>query len=188
MKNQILIFTSFFLISNLFAFEKETTALIEAQIITKNFAMALKKELKKAIKTGGPIKALTVCNAKAIPITTRSAQISNANISRISLKNRNPQNTPNLWQKKVLEDFDQRVAKGEDISKMAFYKTIETDNKKQFYFIKAVPTKGVCLMCHGQNIAPNIQAKITELYPNDKAIGYKKGQVRGAIVVIKNLK
>jgi len=52
--------------------------------------------------------------------------------------------------------------------------------------MKAVPTEGVCLACHGQNISPEVQTKLNELYPDDKATGYSLGQVRGAIVVIKD--
>jgi hypothetical protein len=32
-----------------------------------------------------------------------------------------------------------------------------------------------------------VTAKLNELYPADKAIGYKEGDLRGAFVVVKNL-
>ena len=53
--------------------------------------------------------------------------------------------------------------------------------------MKALPTEQVCLGCHGANLAPEVQAKLSELYPVDKATGYELGQVRGAVVVQKNL-
>jgi hypothetical protein len=159
----------------------------EAKAIAKNFIGALKPELEKAMKAGGPVNALEVCNTKAIEITTQSGKDQNAQISRVSLKNRNPSNTPNDWQKAVLEDFDARAAKGEDVKKMGFSEIIDNNGKKQIRFMKALPTGEVCLKCHGKSITPEVQAKITELYPEDKATGYEKGQVRGAIVVIKDL-
>ena len=159
----------------------------EAKKITKAFGGALKAELKAAIKEGGPINALEVCNTKAGPIAKDKEKEFNASISRVSLKNRNPDNVPNDWQKAVLEDFDARAAKGEDVKKMGFSEIVEHDGKKQLRFMKALPVGDVCTKCHGSNIDEKVQAKITELYPDDKATGYSKGQVRGAVVILKEL-
>ncbi len=170
---------------NVQAFDKKS-AVNEAKEITKTFAGSLKKELQSAMKSGGPIKALEVCNTKALPITTQVAKEKGAQISRVSLKNRNPENVPSDWQKTVLEEFDARAAKGEDVVKMGSAMVIENDGKKQLRFMKALPTGGVCLTCHGEKLADPVQAKLNELYPDDKATGYSLGQVRGAIVVIKD--
>ena len=93
-------------------------AVDEAKVITKTFGMALKSELKAAMKAGGPVNAIAVCNEKATPIAEAVAKEKQAMVSRVSLKNRNPENVPNDWQKVVLEDFDARAAKGEDIKTM----------------------------------------------------------------------
>lgn len=162
-------------------------AVDEAKKITKAFGGALKSTLKAAIKEGGPINALSICNTEATPIAEKAAKDHNALVSRVSLKNRNPANVPNEWQKKVLEDFDARASKGEDIKKMAFAKVVEDSGKKQLRFMKALPAGDLCLTCHGSNIEAKVQAKLTELYPDDKATGYTKGQVRGAVVVIKDI-
>jgi len=50
--------------------------------------------------------------------------------------------------------------------------------------MKAIPTGEGCLKCHGQNIAPEITAKLKENYPDDKATGFKLGDVRGAFSII----
>jgi len=162
-------------------------AVDEAKKITKAFGGALKSELKAAMKAGGPINALDICNTRANPIAAEKAKEFNAIISRVSLKNRSPINIPNEWQKAVLEDFDARAAKGEDVKKMGFSEIVEHDGKKQLRFMKALPVGEVCTKCHGTNIAPKVQAKITELYPDDKATGYTVGQVRGAVVILKDL-
>jgi len=167
------------------AFDKKA-AVAEAKTITKAFGGALKGELKKAMKAGGPVNALDVCNTEANPIAEKAAKEHNASVSRVSLKNRNPDNVPNDWQRTVLEDFNARAAKGEDVNKMGFAKVVEHDGKKQLRFMKALPTGGLCLECHGASIEADVQAKITELYPKDKATGYEKGQVRGAVVILKD--
>ena len=162
-------------------------AVNEAKMITKAFATELKSELQAAMKAGGPINALEVCNTKATLIAEKASKEHNALVSRVSLKNRNPANIPNDWQKVVLGDFDARTEKGEEVEKMAFVKVVEQNDKKQLRFMKALPTGGLCLTCHGSNIDAGLQTKLDALYPEDKAVGYELGQVRGAIVVIKDL-
>jgi len=167
-------------------FDKEAS-IQEAKSIVKSLAGNLQKELQAAMKSGGPLNALEVCNIKAMPLTGRVAQDSGALVSRVSLKNRNPANTPNDWQSDVLKDFDQRVAAGEDPQPMASATVTELENgKHQLRFMKAIPTGGVCLACHGQQLAPELQTKLDELYPDDKATGYSAGEVRGAFVVVKD--
>ena len=158
-----------------------------AKKTTKVFVSSLKGELQKAMKAGGPVNALSVCNKEAIPITEKVAKEQGSKLSRVSLKNRNPGNKPDDWQKVVLEDFDTRAANGEDVKTMAFAKIVEDGGKKQFRFMKAIPTGKPCLSCHGSQLDPKVSAKLAELYPEDKATGYKLGQVRGAVVIINDL-
>lgn len=166
-------------------FNKEA-AVSELKGITKTFATSLQSELMAAMQAGGPINALGVCNIEAMPITARVSTEKKAQVSRVSLKNRNPTNIPNDWQRSVLEEFDKRAANGEGIEKMASVDVVDHDGKKQVRFMKAVPTGGACLACHGEQLSPEIETLLSDLYPDDKATGYKLGQVRGAIVVVKN--
>jgi len=159
----------------------------EAKKITKAFGSALKAELVAAMKAGGAVNALDVCRIKAIPITMQIAKEQNAQISRVSLKNRSPINVPNQWQTKILQDFDKRAAKGENIVTMGHAEVIETNGKKQLHFMKALPTSKVCLQCHGSELTKEVSDKLAKFYPNDKAVGYTENQVRGAIVVVKDI-
>jgi hypothetical protein len=38
-----------------------------------------------------------------------------------------------------------------------------------------------CLLCHGDNVSKDIGDKIQNLYPQDKATGFKLGEFRGFI-------
>jgi hypothetical protein len=53
--------------------------------------------------------------------------------------------------------------------------------------MKAIPTGEVCLKCHGTQIAPEVSQVLASLYPEDRATGYKEGDIRGAFVVIRKL-
>ncbi len=160
---------------------------VSARKITKDFVGSLKGELKKAMQEGGPVNALSVCHTRAIPITNEVATRHGVRLSRVSLKNRNPNNAPNEWQRPILEEFDARAAKGDDPKALAFATIVEVDGKKQFRFMKAMPAGKVCLNCHGAELKPEVAAKLKELYPEDKATGYSLGQIRGAVVIVKDL-
>ena len=54
--------------------------------------------------------------------------------------------------------------------------------------MKAIGTaEKPCLTCHGSNIKPELAAKINSLYPEDKATGYKAGELRGAFTIMQPL-
>jgi len=151
------------------------------------FAKTLKGELKKAVKEGGLANAIGVCNKKAMPIAENISKENGFTIKRVSIKNRNSKNVPSEWQRKVLENFALKHAAGGDLKKMAYAKIVETDGKKQFRFVKAIPTGKLCMKCHGEKVDAKVEAKLAELYPDDKARGFKQGDLRGAFVVTKDL-
>jgi hypothetical protein len=49
--------------------------------------------------------------------------------------------------------------------------------------MKAIATEGVCLTCHGQDVDPKLKAEIDRMYPNDQAIGFEEGDIRGAVSI-----
>jgi hypothetical protein len=134
------------------------------------------------MKAGGPLNALSICNTKALEIASKVSLDQELQVSRVSLKNRSPSNAANDWQIKVLNDFETRKAAGEDPTKLSYTEVVGDE----FRFMKAIPTGTVCLGCHGTDISPAVTAKLAELYPLDKATGYKEGDLRGAFVAVKN--
>ena len=158
-----------------------------AKAAIKEFAGALQTELKTAMKAGGPTAAIGVCNTKAMPITAQVSADHGMTLSRVSLKNRNPSNAANDWQSAVLEDFEKKKLAGKDITKLAWSETAKAGDGQEFRFMKAIPTGEVCLKCHGTQIAPEVSQVLANLYPEDRATGYKEGDIRGAFVVTRKL-
>ena len=163
------------------------TEINQARSVIRTFAGTLKGELQAGIKAGGPVTALEVCNTNAPQIAMKVATETGMQVSRVSLKNRNPDNAPNVWQKAILEDFEIRNAAGADPTTLEFSEVVEHDGNKEFRFMKAIPTGGVCLACHGESLASDVQETITTLYPDDKATNFKLGDLRGSFVVTKTL-
>jgi hypothetical protein len=163
----------------------------EAKKITGAFFNELKGELGKGMKSGGPVLAISVCNKIAPMVAMKYSKNSGWEVARTSLKLRNPDNAPDVWEASVLKQFEERRAKGESPDTLAHAEIVEKGGVKYFRFMKGIVMppldKMPCLKCHGENLDPKISAKLDEIYPQDKARGYKAGQVRGAFTLKKKL-
>ena len=108
-------------------------------------------------------------------------------MGRTSLKTRNPNNAPDAWEARILEQFEALKAAGNPIDGMAYAEVVDTDGEKTYRFMKAIPTQEVCLACHGTDINPELAKAIDEAYPEDQARGYSAGDIRGAFTLSKPL-
>ncbi|MBL1141574.1 MAG: DUF3365 domain-containing protein [Proteobacteria bacterium] len=152
----------------------------KSRATVKTFAGKLVKELKQALEEGGPVKAIKVCNIEAPQIAGELSEQHKLRIGRTSLKIRNPNNEADAWEQAVLQQFEQRKLQGEDIATLEYFEETE----KGFRYMKAIPTKGLCLACHGEALSESVKTTLTEYYPNDKATGFKTGDIRGAFTLI----
>jgi len=155
----------------------------ESKKVVKEFMGQLKGELKAAMKAGGPVNAVNVCNKTAPVIAKNLSDKYGWEVSRTSLKARNTNNEPDAWEKKVLQQFEKRKQNGEAVKPMAHFEVVDSSGGQQFRFMKAIPTGEVCLKCHGDNLPDALKAQIDALYPDDKATGYKLGDIRGAFSI-----
>ena len=159
-----------------------------ARGIVKNFATGLQGELQTAMQSGGPTKAITVCKDRAPAIAKAEEQKSGwQKVGRTSLKLRNPANKPDAWELAVLKRFEERKAAGEDPAKIEYSEVVAAGGTKTFRYMKAIPTQELCVACHGEKIDKPTAAKLAKLYPQDKARGFKPGDIRGAFTLSKNL-
>jgi len=160
----------------------------ESREAIKAFSMELKGNLQTAMKSGGPIEAIDVCKTVAPAIAVEQSVAKNMEIRRTSLKVRNLANTPDDWERKVLEIFEKRKAAGEDVKKIDHHEVMEMDGKMVFRYMKAIPTKEKpCTICHGTNITPKVAEALDKAYPDDQARGFKAGDIRGAFSIIQAL-
>lgn len=156
----------------------------EAMSIVKKFGGTLKPQLKKALKSGGPVKAINVCSKTAPEIAQKLSSETGWTVKRVSLKPRNHKIAmPDAWETKVLKKFDQRQAKGESAKKMAYAEIVDG----RFRFMKAQGVEAVCMNCHASKVAPATEKALKHHYPDDMARGYSLGQIRGAFSLSKDL-
>jgi hypothetical protein len=172
------------------AFAADEAALLdEARKVAVSIPPKLLEVLDDEIRKGGPENAIGVCRDKAPQMAKAASEKTGWVIRRVSLKNRNPKAVPDTWEKAVLEDFDRLAATGEKPTGLEKGEIVTIDGQQVYRYMKALPTQDLCLQCHGTSdrISPATQAKLQELYPDDKAVGYTAAQVRGAITIRKPL-
>jgi hypothetical protein len=155
----------------------------ESRAVAMEFMTTLKGELQSAMKAGGPVNAIQVCNTRAPEIAAGFSAQKGWTVARTSLKYRNPDNAPDAWERKVLEQFEARKADGEDPKQMDYAEVVEDKGTKLYRFMKAIPTGPVCLACHGEKIDAAVEAMTLELYPEDRARGFNAGDIRGAFTI-----
>lgn len=159
------------------------TPIAESRAAIKQFGGALKEALQTAMREGGPVAAIAVCNVEAPAIAASASAAHNLEIGRTSLKLRNPANAPDDWEKGVLLSFEKRLEAGQDPATIDQAEVVREDGRKVLRYMKAIPTADLCLACHGTDIGPGVAAKLNELYPEDRARGFSVGDIRGAFTI-----
>lgn len=156
----------------------------QADLKIKQLSNELKIELSSSMQDGGPLAAVKTCKLKAPEIAHKLSN--HLSIKRTSLKLRNTANAPDTWEQKVLESFEKQLASGLSADQLVYSEKITTDNGASFRLMRAIPTQGLCLTCHGdkQTMSEGLVNALQENYPNDLATGYQLGQIRGAFSVI----
>lgn len=159
----------------------------EARKLATAMPPKLVEVLEDEIAKGGPAQAISVCRDKAPKMAAAASEQSGWAIRRVSLKNRNPKAVPDAWERAVLEDFDRRAAAGEGAGTLEKGEVTSEGGQQVYRYMKALPTRDLCLQCHGtaDKLDPAAKARLGELYPEDKATGYAAGQLRGAMTLKK---
>jgi len=156
----------------------------EAKDAIAKLQKTLQTQLKANLKKGGTVQAATFCSSKAQSIT-HEINVSFAKettVHRTSLKYRNSDNSPKSDEREVLESMQKDFDAGKALPEL-IVKKIYDDTYKVYKPIYI--SKDVCLKCHGDvsTLDTKTYDVIKEHYPNDKARGYKMGDLRGAFVV-----
>ena len=139
--------------------------------------------LGQALKEGGPVQAISVCREKAPALAAEISREEGMSVRRTALKVRNPANAPDAWERNMLEDFKRRLSTGEDGATLEATEVTTMDGKPTLRYMKAITVGEPCLGCHGEALAPAVAAAIRRDYPQDRATGFKKGDLRGAFSV-----
>lgn len=159
----------------------------EAKDLLKETSKQYKNTLIQGLQHNNLIKALKYCNKEVKQLISKDNEKGFA-IKRVSLRPRNKNNYPNLYEKEILEKFNKLSLKDNKKLVLEHSEIIKDKNNNKFVYVKAIRIKEVCLNCHGSNINDDLKKEIEKLYPDDKAINYKLNDIRGAFVMYRKIK
>ncbi|TNF27847.1 MAG: DUF3365 domain-containing protein [Deltaproteobacteria bacterium] len=152
--------------------DAQAGAVTRAQAALKPLKQGLMKAVSEAMANGGPEAAIAVCRDEA-PKIAAAASTGGVVVGRTSAKLRNPKNAPQAWLAPILAEYGEAAPDARPVHKVV------TLGEGRFGYAEPIAVGDVCTKCHGTDIAPGIQAKLAELYPEDKATGYASGDLRG---------
>ena len=160
---------------------------IAMRATASDFMKELKGILIKQMQTGGVLQAVSVCSDTAQVLTNNFGVERGIYIKRVSLKNRNPNNFPDEFEKRVLNQFELLHQNNEVNNETEFVEIVSEGDYNYLRYLKPIIIQAECLSCHGSqaDIMPEVRNLITQNYPDDKAVGYKTGDLRGAVSIKK---
>lgn len=141
--------------------------------------------LTEAIAKDGAAAAIGVCSERAPEIAAEVGLAHGVTLRRASEKPRNPNNAATDAEKILLAAFAADLENGKKPEPGV---VTNSDGAVVFQAPIIIPS-ALCLQCHGDtkiDVAPGTLTAIQKLYPDDKATGYKIGDLRGAWSVIFN--
>lgn len=144
-------------------------------IVTLTFD-TLRNTLLKAIGEKDFPGAVEFCNTEALPLTGIYAYNGIA-IKRTSDKYRNAANAPDELEKEILKYYQQLKEEKKELVPV-----IKKDQMGNQHYFKPILVQTLCLNCHGYKetqISTETRETIQKKYPDDKAIDYKEGDLRG---------
>ena len=150
-------------------------------------ALEFMKELKgiliNQIQTNGILRAVSVCSDTAQVLTNSFGIQKGVYIKRVSLKNRNLNNAPDDFEKLILNKYALMQQNNELSGDTEYAEIVEEGEFKYLRYVKPILVQTECLNCHGSenDIIPEVKQLISQAYPNDKAVGYKVGELRGIV-------
>ncbi len=142
----------------------------------KAFIESIKPVLESEMhKDPSGVGAMNMCSNDAMRLTSDyNAQLpAGTSVRRTALKYRNEANKPDATDAAVMEKFT---------ATKDFDKPLVVDMNSSYRVYKALPMMKPCMSCHGDAVSAEVKSVIAQKYPNDLAVGFKEGDLRGVIV------
>jgi hypothetical protein len=131
---------------------------------------ALGGALREALARG-PEPAIDACRVEA-PRLAREIAADGVAVGRTSHRLRNPANAPEDWMLPLLDAYrESEPAPGS-------FRTVDLGARGTGY-VEPIYLQPLCATCHGESVDPALLEKIRALYPEDRATGFRVGELRG---------
>lgn len=116
----------------------------------------------------GPAAAIAVCQREASEIAAKVSADHQVKIGRTGVRLRNTTNQAPHWAKPWIESLTEEPQ----------FAVLSNQSSAALLPIKLQP---MCVMCHGpvDQILPEIKKQLVDRYPDDRAVGFQVGELRG---------
>ncbi len=151
------------------ALEADAQAQHQQALAARDDLMAgLFARLSKAIQDEGTPSAISVCSEAAPALAAEVAQTHALEIGRTSFKLRNPTNAAPGWAAAAI------AARSEQ-------ELTVRSSEGSLGLLLPIRVAPPCLQCHGpaEGIVPEVRSALAEKYPQDQAVGFADGDLRG---------
>jgi hypothetical protein len=161
---------------SLAACAKPAPALDDAAVTAKAtaaigpFKSGLKAELQGALARG-PDQAIEVCASRA-PVLAAEHSTADVRVGRSAKKLRSAANAPPAWLGPVMDDLAKLPSGSTE------HRVVRLPSGGYGY-AEPIWVQKPCLQCHGENLAPSVDATLRAKYPADAARGFREGDFRG---------
>ena len=149
-------------------------AAAEAESTIAFLQRRLGARLKSELERAGPVVAVAVCRDSAQIMTADVAEQWGIQVGRTSHRLRNPANAPREWARAYVAAVDSGA-------KASQVKSILVDLDDRVGVLQPIATAALCVQCHGapDSLSADMKRVLSESYPEDQAIGFAEGDLRG---------
>lgn len=143
----------------------------------------LSGQLMGAMAKGGPTHAIDFCSTRALALTAAVGSSNRVVLHRVSHAPRNPANAANPLEQELITRFQAEVRLGTNQPPVPPAPVLRTNTTgATVFYAPIVLSNPLCLQCHGtpgREIATATAEAIGQRYPQDRATGFRMGDVRG---------
>ena len=159
------------------------TAQERAQAAAGEFSGRLRAALRDHMGSEGPVSALAFCHDQAPQIAAEVMAGHGLRLGRVAIsgRERNPAHAPSAWQQPILERFAAAVAAGQAPEDQVAIIRDGLPEDVALRMMRGIRVEPQCQLCHGRELSPGIADEVARLYPDDRAIGFVEGDLRGAL-------
>jgi Protein of unknown function (DUF3365) len=130
-------------------------------------------ELRQKLNRDGPIVLMKSCHLWSVATAYRLERDEGVIAGRTSDRLRNPKNAPRAWAAPIVGRYGDR--RGPDVDGFV------VDLGDHVGVMRPIFEQTSCGACHGplKTLDRRVRAELDELYPGDRAVGYRNGDLRG---------
>ena len=144
-----------------------------ADLVIVELHDAMLAELSRDMDQGGPAGAIRTCHIDTTSAAYRAARAEGLNVGRTSDRLRAPTNRPQPWAEPIVKEYAGKRAA--DVEGFA------VDLGDRVGVLRPIAERQVCAACHGDpaGFDARVRAELADRYPDDRALNFRTGDLRG---------